>query len=58
MVSPHRLIFSARGIGRHVLAAGLDLAWLARALDKTPVPADMNLVVVDGKGAAFFFTLD
>ena len=35
---------------RHVLVAGLDIAWLARALEKTPVPADTNLVVVDGKG--------
>lgn len=35
---------------RHVLVAGLDLAWLARALDKTPLPPDTNLVVVDGKG--------
>jgi signal transduction histidine kinase len=33
-----------------VLVAGLDLTWLGRALEKTPLPADTNLVVVDGKG--------
>ena len=43
------LLDEARNV-RHVLVAGLDLAWLARTLDKTPVPADTNLVVVDGKG--------
>jgi signal transduction histidine kinase len=43
------LLDEARNV-RHVLVAGLDIAWLARALEKTPVPADTNLVVVDGKG--------
>ncbi len=43
------LLDEARNV-RHVLVAGLDLAWLARALEKTPVPADTNLVVVDGRG--------
>jgi signal transduction histidine kinase len=35
---------------RQVLVAGLDLVWLARTLEKTPLPPDTNLVVVDGKG--------
>ncbi len=49
VIAAHPLLDNA-GEVRHVLVAGLDLAWLARALEKTPLPSDTNLVLVDGKG--------
>ncbi len=49
VILAYPLLDDARNV-RYVLVAGLDLIWLARALEKTPVPADTNLVVVDGRG--------
>jgi signal transduction histidine kinase len=49
VILAHPLFYATDNV-RHVLVAGLDLAWLARALEKTPVSADTNLVVVDSKG--------
>lgn len=43
-------VLDAAGNVEHVLVAGLDLAWLARALAKTPLPPETNLVLVDSSG--------
>lgn len=38
------------GKTRAVLALGIDLAWIGRALASVPTAADTNIVVVDGRG--------
>lgn len=38
------------GKTRAVLALGIDLAWMGRALASVPVAAGTNIVVIDGKG--------
>ena len=49
LIVAHPIVDNAGAVSQ-VLVAGLDLAWLARTLEKTPLPGDTNLVLVDGKG--------